>query len=129
VNFFDTNILIYAQQTEPRGRIARELLASGGAISVQVLNEFTSVAQRKLLLNWTDIKLAVADVELTCGEALGLTAATHRQAVELARDHKLAFYDALIVASALEAGCSRLLTEDLQHGRKFGPLKIENPFL
>lgn len=40
----------------------------------------------------------------------------------------LAFYDALIVAAALEGGCKRLLTEDLQHGQRIGTLRIENPF-
>ena len=45
-----------------------------------------------------------------------------------ARDHSLAFYDALIVAAALEAGCDTLLTEDMQHGRTFLGCTIVNPF-
>src|SRR5437764_662000 len=49
--------------------------------------------------------------------------------LKLARDHGLAFYDALIVAAALEAGCDTLFTEDMQHGRKFGSLTIINPFI
>jgi predicted nucleic acid-binding protein len=53
---------------------------------------------------------------------------THEAAIALARDHNLAFYDALIVASATEAGCDTLFTEDMQHGRKFGSLTVVNPF-
>jgi hypothetical protein len=53
----------------------------------------------------------------------------HERAVELARDHNFSFYDALIVSAALGAGCSHLVTEDMQHGRILGGLQIENPFL
>jgi predicted nucleic acid-binding protein len=58
-----------------------------------------------------------------------LTAGTHELAVTLARDHGLAFYDALIVASAIEAGCDTLYTEDMRHTRAIGGLTIRNPFL
>ena len=58
-----------------------------------------------------------------------ITLETHGNAVALARDHGLAFYDALIVASAIEAGCDTLFSEDMQHGRKIGGLAIVNPFL
>ena len=53
----------------------------------------------------------------------------HEAALALARDHRLSFYDALIVAAAQEAGCDTLYTEDMQHGRKFGGLVIVNPFV
>lgn len=46
-----------------------------------------------------------------------------------ARDHNLAFYDALIVAAAIEGGCDTLWSEDMQHGRVIGGLTIRNPFL
>ena len=52
-----------------------------------------------------------------------------RLAVVLARDHSLAFYDALILAAAIEAGCETLYSEDFQHGRRFGDCTIVNPFL
>ncbi len=60
---------------------------------------------------------------------LSLTADIHTQAVKLARDSSLSFYNALIVAAAVDAGCQVLFTEDLQHGRKFGRVTIQNPFL
>ena len=58
-----------------------------------------------------------------------LRSATHANAVALARDHSVAFYDALIVAAAIEAGCETLYSEDFQHGRRFGDCTIVNPFL
>ena len=57
------------------------------------------------------------------------TSATHAAAVSLARDHGFAFYDALIVAAALERGCDTLFSEDMQHGRSVAGLTIVNPFV
>ena len=126
---FDTNILIYAfAAKEPRSARAETLLADGGVIGVQVLNEFTNVTRRKLGWHWKQIEAALAVVEELLGPALPLTTSIHAQAVVLARDHDLSFYDALIVAAAKDAGCRILSTEDLQHGRKFGTITIENPF-
>jgi predicted nucleic acid-binding protein len=127
--FFDTNILIYAFTSgDPRCVLAESLLAEGGLIGVQVLNEFTSVARRKLGWPWEQIEATLAVIDELLGPARPLTAAVHANAVVLARDQKLSFYDALIVAAALDAGCHSLITEDLQHGQKFGALSIENPF-
>ncbi len=54
--FFDTNVLIYAvAHDDPRSRQAEELLALGGVLSVQILNEFASVARRKILMSWSDV--------------------------------------------------------------------------
>lgn len=57
-----------------------------------------------------------------------ITSDTHASAIAIARDHGLSFFDALIVSSALEAGCDRLYSEDLQDGRRFPGLTIVNPF-
>lgn len=127
--FFDTNILIYAFAAyEPRSARAEALLADGGVIGVQVLNEFTNVTRRKLRWPWGQIEAALAVIEELLGPARPLTTAIHARAVVLARDHELSFYDALIVAAALDAGCEVLCSEDLQHGQKFGALRVENPF-
>ena len=75
------------------------------------------------------IESAVLAVRSRFQSIVPLTANTHAFAVTLARDHSLNFYDALIVASAREAGCDTLLTEDMQHDRKIGALTIHNPFL
>ena len=60
--FFDTNILVYAQQMDGKGDRARALFAGGGKLSVQVLNEFTAVSRRKQRKDWREIDEAVADV-------------------------------------------------------------------
>jgi predicted nucleic acid-binding protein len=128
--FLDTNILVYATVTDDRrSAVARSHLAKGGVISVQVLNEFTNVARRKLRRPWPEVKEALAVFRLLCKEPLRLSLATHEAALEIAQRDGLAFYDSLIVASALEAGCFTLLSEDMQDGRIIaGRLTIRNPF-
>jgi predicted nucleic acid-binding protein len=128
--FFDTNILIYAFAAgDPRSAQAETLLAAGGVIGVQVLNEFTNVLRRKLAWDWPQIDAVLAVVAELTEPVRPLTAGIHTQAVKLARVNALSFYDALIVAAAADAGCRVLLTEDLQHGRKLAGLTILNPFL
>ena len=127
--FFDTNILVYAfAADDPRSARAEALIAEGGVIGVQALNEFTNVTRRKLRWDWEQIEASLAVIEELLGQARPLTTALHAQAVVLARDFTLSFYDALIVAAAMDAGCELLCSEDLQDGRKFGALTVENPF-
>jgi predicted nucleic acid-binding protein len=127
--FFDTNILVYAFLDVAKREAALNLIASGGVISAQVLNEFTNVARRKREREWAEIKRAVSVIRSRFADIVPLTADIHASALELARDRRLSFYDALIVAAALEAGCNMLYTEDMQHGGKFGGLTIINPFI
>ncbi len=128
--FIDTNILIYAfsPDTSPKVPIAEHLLAAGGGVSTQVLNEFVSVSHRKLSLEWAEIAREIEVIKAAMTTILPLTVDTHDAARSLAERHKIAFYDALIIASALEAKCSLLLTEDLQHGAQIEGIKIRNPF-
>jgi predicted nucleic acid-binding protein len=126
--FFDTNILVYAQTEDARGEKARELMAAGGAVSVQVLNEFANVLRKKLNRSWDDISAASADIEAALGPARPLTIDLHRQALGIAGNHSLSFFDALIIASAAEAGCDTLLTEDMQTGVKISGVQLVNPF-
>ena len=126
--FFDTNILVYAfLDTEKRSR-ALEVLSEGGVISVQVLNEFTNVARKKHQRTWLDIEAALEVIHDRLPDVVPIAAQTHAAAIALARDHGFAFYDALIVAAAIEAGCDTLLSEDMQDGRMIGGLAIRNPF-
>jgi predicted nucleic acid-binding protein len=127
--FFDTNILVYAQQTGAKADRARALFAGGGKLSVQVLNEFTAVSRSKQRRDWREITEAITDVLAMVDPPLALTYDLHATARALAEDHGLAFYDALIVAAAVEAGCDTLFSEDMQHGRSIGGLAIINPFL
>jgi predicted nucleic acid-binding protein len=127
--FFDTNILVYAATSDRRKLKAAACLSHGGVASVQVLNEFVHVARRKFRTDWPQIEFALLQFRSSLEDILPITPQTHDSAVVLARDHGLAFYDALIVAAALEAGCDTLFSEDMQHGRNIGSLSIINPFL
>lgn len=128
--FLDTNVLIYAFAAgDRRSARAEALLAEGGVIGVQALNEFTNVARRKLRWKWPEVEAALEVIAALTGPPRPLTADIHAKAVELARDSALSFYDALVVSAAADAGCRVLLSEDLQHGRKLGGVTIQNPFL
>jgi len=126
--FFDTNVLLYAvRSADPRAECARLLLADGGIISVQALNEFTNVARRKLGQPWAEIKEKLGAVRALC-QVKPLTVATHERALVLAERYGYQVYDALQLASAIESGCSILYTEDMHHGQRIEGLTIRNPF-
>ena len=127
--FFDSNILIYAFSTDARRGRALAAIADGGVISVQVLNEFTSVLRRKQKQDWNVIEAALHALRFRFPDVVPLTVDTHAAAFGLAREHGLGFYDALIVAAAAEAGCNTLYSEDMQHGRAIAGLTISNPFI
>jgi predicted nucleic acid-binding protein len=128
--FLDTNILIYAfSEEQPKAKHAERILNAGGCISVQVLNEFTNVCRNKMKLDWNEIEERLAVVKALVSEVAPLSVEMHGKAVALSRDHKLSFYDALIVAAALGLRCMRLLTEDMHHGFAVEGLLVENPFL
>lgn len=128
--FFDTNILIYAiAQDDPRSSVAERLLSAGGTLSVQVLNEFASVARRKLRMPWKEIKEALDAIRILCDPPVPITIHTHETALNLAEKYNYAIYDALIAAAALESACETLYSEDLQDGQVIGgQLTIRNPF-
>ena len=127
--FFDTNILVYAFLDATKRERALEVLSEGGLISIQVLNEFTNVALKKRKRSWPEIETAVGVIRARFPKVILLTVEIHAAAVVLAREHVLSIYDALIVAAALEAGCDTLFSEDMQHQRAFGAMRIVNPFL
>jgi len=127
--FIDTNVIVYAFEEGARKQeAALNLLVAGGVTSVQVLNEFASVARRKLGFGWTEIEEAVAGICVLLPNPAPLRLQTHARAVQMAERFDFSIYDGLIVAAALEAGCSVLYTEDMQHGQKIGELVINNPF-
>ncbi|MDE3199834.1 MAG: PIN domain-containing protein [Acidobacteriota bacterium] len=132
--FLDTNLLVYAALQDKsdggseRIEKAQTLLTNGGIVSVQVLNEFIDLARRKFKQDWRQVRNLLRAIELSCGSALPLTAEAQRLAVELAVGHKFRIYDAMIVATALDAGCDVLYSEDFQHGRKIEGMRVENPF-
>jgi predicted nucleic acid-binding protein len=127
--FIDTNVLLYAMVPEdPRSVAAEALLQTRPAISVQVLNEFANVTRRKLRWTWPRIEEGLAAIQQLCGPPRALTLETHRSAIDIARRHGFSVYDALIVAAALEAGCTTLYSEDMQDGQKIHAVTIRNPF-
>jgi predicted nucleic acid-binding protein len=129
--FLDTNVLIYAFSSgDPRTERAEAILAAGGIVSVQVLNEFVNVLRCKLRWGWDEITAALAVLSTLLAPPLPLSVAVHDAAFALARDRGFAFYDALIVAAAQAAGCRILLSEGMQDGQTIdGRLTIRNPFL
>ncbi len=132
--FIDTNIFLYADDEDAgkKQQVARSLLValmgSGQAVvSTQVLQEFFVVATRKLglapeLARERVENLARLDVVLLRPELV-------LSAIDLHRLRALSFWDALVVRAAAVSGCTRLVSEDLQHGQVIDGVRIENPFL
>jgi len=128
--FFDTNVFVYAIiQDDPRSDHAEELIAQGGTVSVQVLSEFAAVARRKTKMPWVEIRRALDGIKALCPDPLPITLDTHQDALAIAERYGYRIYDALIVASALEARCTILYSEDMQDGQVIEKrLTIRNPF-
>jgi predicted nucleic acid-binding protein len=129
-DFFDTNVLIYAvAKNEPRASKAEALLASGGIISIQSLNEFVSVARRKLGTSWEEVKELLDLICILCPDPVPISLDMHKAALDIAEKYGYGIYDALIVSAALETGCRVLYSEDLQDGQIINrQLTIRNPF-
>jgi predicted nucleic acid-binding protein len=129
-DFLDTNVLIYAvAKNDPRASKAEALLASGGIVSIQSLNEFTSVARRKLVMSWREVREFLDLICILCPDPVPISLDTHKVAVAIAEKYGYGIYDALIASAALEAGCKTLYSEDLQDGQIINrQLTIRNPF-
>jgi predicted nucleic acid-binding protein len=126
--FFDTNVLLYLLSADAaKADRAEELLAAGGIVSVQVLNEFAAVASRKLGMAWSEIRDALGPIRAIC-EVESISIEIHDRALELAQRYRFSIYDATIIAAALKAGCNTLYSEDLQDGQRIEKLTIRNPF-
>ena len=129
-DFFDTNVLIYALgKNDPRASTAEALLAGGGIVSIQSLNEFVAVARRKLGMSWKEVKQMLDIVCVLCPGPVPISLDIHRGAIAIAEKYGYSIYDSLIASAALEAGCKTLYSEDLQDGRIINrQLTIRNPF-
>lgn len=128
-SFFDTNVLVYiASGDAAKAAVAEEIIGQGGIISVQVLKELANVARRKMRLSWQETHefLSLLRGLVTVQP---LSVAVHEAGLALAERHTLSVYDAMIVASALDAGCDILWSEDMQSGMVFDDrLRVVNPF-
>ena len=126
--FFDTNVLLYLLSDDiAKADRAEALLANGGMISVQVLNEFAAVAIGKKAVDFGELKEILAAVRVACA-VRPLDIETHELGLDIAERYQFSIYDSLIIAAALRARCSVLYSEDLHHGQTIGQMTIRNPF-
>ena len=126
--FIDSNVVLYLLSGDvAKADRAQALLEAGGVISVQVLNEVTSVCLRKLKMPWQEVDALLLAVKAAC-DVLPLTLASHEKAIEIAKRFQLSFYDANIVATALMSDAQVLLSEDMHRGLQIEGLAIQNPF-
>jgi predicted nucleic acid-binding protein len=125
--FFDTNVLLYLLSVGAKADQAEALLAVGGVVSVQVLNEFASVACRKVKMTWPEIREILATIRAIC-EVIPVTVEIHETGLAIAERYGLSFYDSLILAAAKQAECRRVYSEDMQHGQVVQGVTIRNPF-
>jgi predicted nucleic acid-binding protein len=128
--FIDSNVALYLLSSDAtKADRAEAVIADGGVISVQVLNEVTSVARRKLGMTWSETDEVLAGLRTACAVE-ALTTQTHDTGRRLAERYGLSVYDAMIASAALLAGCDRLYSEDMQHGLLIDrQLRICNPFI
>jgi predicted nucleic acid-binding protein len=128
-SFFDTNVLLYVASGDPtKADRAEELIGAGGMISVQVLNEITNVARRKMGMSWTETRAFLSMIRGLL-PVQPLTIDTHETGVGVAARYGLSTCDAMIAASALHADCDTLWSEDMQDGMVLDDrLRIVNPF-
>jgi predicted nucleic acid-binding protein len=127
--FYDSNVILYGVSTDAERVLRiRDLLALRGTVSVQVLNELANVGRRKMAMSWDEIDEMIRPLRSSL-EIVPVTETTHELGVKLARRHRLAVYDGMIVAAALLADCDVLYSEDLHSGLLVdGRLRIVNPF-
>lgn len=126
--FLDSNVVLYLLSDDAlKADTAEALLKDGPIISVQVLNEVTSVCLRKLRMPWMEIETLLAAIKATC-TVVPLTIDTHAQAVLIAQAHHLSFYDAHILAAGISAGVRTVFSEDMHDGLEVQGLRVVNPF-
>ena len=128
--FFDTNVLVYiVGEKDGRTSVAEALVAGGGVVSVQALNELASVSRRKLGMTWEEVGTALGAIRTLCPSPVPLTIETHDAGLRIATQYGYHISDALVAAAALEADCTTLYSEDMHDGQVIdGRLTIRNPF-
>ena len=135
--FLDTSIFVYSFDRQAAAKSARatELIRTAlktrkGIVSYQVVQEFFQVALQRFS---SPMKADEAEHYFATifRPLLGVhsSPALYLEGIHLQGRYRLAWYDSLIVAAAIQAECGVLMTEDLQHGQRFGDLRVENPFL
>jgi predicted nucleic acid-binding protein len=128
--FLDTSVVLYLISADERkAERVEALLVEGGAINVQVLNEFAAVARRKSALAWPEVREVLSVVRAAC-VTHPLTEEIHDHGIDIVERYGFSVYDSTIVAAAQLAGCRTLFSEDLQHGQVIDrSLTVRNPFI
>ena len=134
-SFVDTNVLVYAEDRDAKAKhdVARDLIVElwddrNGVLSVQVLQEFYVNVTRKLKKPLTNAKALEVVEEYLTWTIVENTGKLLTNAIELQQRAHLSFWDAMVVQAAIEGGCDKLYSEDLNVGQRFGSLVVVNPF-
>lgn len=133
--FLDTNVFLYVydedapeKRTAAREVIGRHGLENELCISTQVIQEFYFNLSRKFARRLPEQAILRATEDLRDLTTIQVDVEMIFEAIALSKKIRISFWDALIVQAALQANCTLLVTEDLQHGRRLGGLTIVNPF-
>jgi predicted nucleic acid-binding protein len=126
--FVDTNVIVYAFTDDPRTAAAEALMKGGCVVSVQSLNEFASVATRKIKMPWKKVRQVLDAMRTLCPSPRAITIETHDLALTIAARYGYHIYDSLLIAAALQSSCRTLYSEDMHHGQTINGLRIHNPF-
>jgi predicted nucleic acid-binding protein len=128
-SFLDSNVILYlVSGEEAKADRAEELVAKGGTISVQVLNEIANVSRRRMGMSWTEARNFLSMVRALLRVA-PVTIEVHEAGLDLAERYRLSVYGAMIASVALQENCDTLFSENLQNGLYInGRLRIVNPF-
>lgn len=134
-DFLDTNVIIYlfddvatTKQATAEQLVFKALDSGSAVISYQVIQESINVLTGKLRVHPSDVNLFLTSILKPLWKVVP-SENLYQSALHVKSAHGFSFYDSLMIAAAMQAGCSRLLSEDLQHGQRFGSLEIVNPFL
>ena len=136
-DFIDSNVFVYLfDETDERkrgiaeGLVGDALRGGDGCISYQVVQEVLNVVTRRFDPPATarDARMLLDRVLLPLWRVMP-SQALYQRALDVQDRYRYGFYDSLIVAGALEFGCTRLYSEDLQAGQQIEHLTIENPFV
>jgi predicted nucleic acid-binding protein len=128
--FIDTNIIVYSLgPVSTKAHLAAPLFVDSPSISTQVLSETANVAYKRLRLSLFEIRTLITSLEAMCRVEI-ISLLTIHIALDIQEKYKFSWYDSLIVATALNAGCETLYSEDMQNHQEInGQLHIVNPFI
>ena len=134
-SFLDSNIFIYSidEADDRKHRIASELIDrlledKTGCVSYQVVQETINVLTGRLRVRPETVRQMLDEILVPMWQ-VNPSLELYQHGLNLQSRYRFSFYDSLIVAAALEAGCSRLYTEDLQNGQRIHQLTIQDPFM